>query len=172
MSSELVVIGRVVKIHGNKGWVLLCFEDIDNIELALGQSLFLGSDESNVTSMTIEDVRRIAAGMLVSFQNICDRQSASNLAGLLVYLPVDKLKPLGEGAYYHFQLVGLKVITTDGRLIGVLSDVMQTGANDVYVVQADQKEYLIPAIRSVIKTVDLSTGTMLIEDMPNMLDQA
>jgi len=87
----------------------------------------------------------------------------------LVQVPLEEAMPLPEGAYYFHQLLGLEAITTAGQRLGVVSSISETGANDVYVVENDGQEILLPAIVDVVKTIDLEKGQMLIEVIDGLI---
>jgi 16S rRNA processing protein RimM len=77
--------------------------------------------------------------------------------------------PLAENEYYIADLIGLNVTTEDGEALGVISDVLQTGANDVYVVSKEGAEdLLLPAIKECIKNIDVEKGTMRVYLMPGL----
>lgn len=77
--------------------------------------------------------------------------------------PTDSDPQLPPGEYYHYQLVGLTVITDHGENLGTIQEVLATGSNDVYVVTSDSgQEVLLPAIEQVIKEIDLASGKMLV----------
>jgi 16S rRNA processing protein RimM len=81
-----------------------------------------------------------------------------------VQVPIEEATPLPEGSYYLFQLVGLEVITTEEEHLGTITEILETGANDVYVVRGDKKqEILIPAVADVVKAVDLEKGQIIVE---------
>jgi 16S rRNA processing protein RimM len=101
---------------------------------------------------------------------ITDRDEADEWRGAEVEIAGTDLPPLEEGEYYAFELIGLTVVTTEGEELGVLEEVLDMPANDVYVVRKDGKEYLIPAIKEVIQEVDLSAGQMVIQVIEGMLD--
>jgi 16S rRNA processing protein RimM len=77
---------------------------------------------------------------------------------------------LEDGEFFYHQIVGLSVVTTEGRALGKVEDILVTGSNDVYVVKGAGKEYLIPAISDVVKKIDLEGKTILIEAMEGLLD--
>ncbi len=77
-----------------------------------------------------------------------------------------------EGAYFVHELVGMRVVTVDGRELGELTEVLQTGANDVYVVKGPAGEVLIPAIPEVVTAIDLPVSVMHITLMPGLLDES
>lgn len=75
-----------------------------------------------------------------------------------------------ENEFYHRQIIGLVAITSEGREIGKVVGIMETGSNDVYVVRGQGKEYLIPAVKDVISSVDLDSGTITIIPIEGLLD--
>ena len=92
-----------------------------------------------------------------------DRNAAEALIGKKVFLPEGDFPRLPQGEYYYFELLGLTVIEENGQIVGTLSEIIETGANDVYTVKAnDGKEILIPAIPDCIKNVDLEKRTMTV----------
>jgi 16S rRNA processing protein RimM len=81
------------------------------------------------------------------------------------------VEPLPEGHYYIFQLVGSRVYTTGGEFLGILTEVLTTGANDVYVVKGTgKKEILIPALKDVVRKIDLARREMTVALPPGLLD--
>jgi 16S rRNA processing protein RimM len=75
-----------------------------------------------------------------------------------------------QGQYYTFQLIGLDVLTTEGQYLGQVTDIMATAGNDVYIVEGEGGEILIPAIEDVVKSIDLKKGKMVIEAIKGLLD--
>lgn len=92
------------------------------------------------------------------------------LRNALVEIPEEALPPLQKDEFYHRQIIGLMVITSEGKEIGRVAEIMETGSNDVYVVRGQGKEYLIPAIKDVILSVDLRSGAIIITPMEGLLD--
>jgi len=78
--------------------------------------------------------------------------------------------PLPEGQFYHDQIIGLQVKTTDGEYIGDIVDILTGKSNDNYIVRGDKGEILIPAIEDVIQSIDLDAGTVTIEPIEGLLD--
>jgi len=85
-------------------------------------------------------------------------------------VPEEESPPLPEDVYYYYQIIGLKVFTVDGVYIGGVSDIIETGSNDVYVVRDEEKEYLIPAIRDVIKDIDIGNRRIIISPEAGLLE--
>ena len=99
---------------------------------------------------------------LVGIEN---RTFAELYRGRYLEVPADAVHPLGEGSFYHHQLIGLKVVTASGRAVGELTGVLERPANDVWVVAAeDGAEHLLPATRDAVIAVDLAEGRVTVQD--------
>lgn len=123
-----------------------------------GREVFIGEAH---TPVIIEKSRPQPPFLLVKFRDIETPDAAGEFRNNIVYVRADSLPPLPEGEYYHHQLVGLRVLAENGQVLGILTEVLETGANDVYIVTSeDGKEILLPAIREVILGVDLTEKTM------------
>ena len=80
------------------------------------------------------------------------------------------LEPPPEGEFYRFQLIGLRVVSTEGAEIGEITDVLTTAANEVFVVRGPRGEVLVPAIDDIVQSVDIEAGVVTIEVVPGLLD--
>jgi 16S rRNA processing protein RimM len=122
--------------------------------------------------MDIAGRRGHGQGMLITFEGLQGRDEAGQFRNQYVYVLAADRPPLPEGEYYHHQLIGLQVRGEDGRILGELSEILETGANDVYVVRRmDGSELLLPAIPSVVQDVDLSRAEMRVHLPPGLLDE-
>jgi 16S rRNA processing protein RimM len=133
--------------------------------------LYLASPASPdaVRRYPVEKLRRHRDTVLLKLGGCDDRNSADELRGLLVQIPIEDAVPLEEGEYYHFQLVGVRVETEDGEWLGQVAEVLQTGANDVYVVRGPRGEILLPAVESVVFELDLDSKRMVVHLLPGLL---
>jgi 16S rRNA processing protein RimM len=165
-----LVVGKLHRAHGVRGEVIL--EVITDFpeRLHSGVTVYVGDEHR---SERIRSSRTHSEGMLVAFDAYSDPESASGLRNQLVYVRADDRPPLPEGEYYHHQLIGLKVITDEGRMLGRLKQILDnTGANDVYVLQPEQgREILLPAIADVIRKIDLSRGEIQVHLLPGLLEE-
>lgn len=84
------------------------------------------------------------------------------LVGQQLTVPETAVPDLPEGEYFHYQIVGLQVLTEEGEDLGKVSEILETGSNDVYVTMGDAGELLIPALADVIREVRLSDGVMVV----------
>lgn len=156
-----LTIGIIGKTHGLKGEALLIVLTDFPERIRKGKYVFLG--EKYVPHI-IESVRNHSKGLLIKFDNINTIEELEPLRGMNVFVKTKSLPPLPEGEYYHHQLLGMKVLNEDNQTIGVLTEILETGANDVYVViQEDGKEELIPALKSCLMQVDVTKKQMVVE---------
>ncbi|PJF40965.1 MAG: 16S rRNA processing protein RimM, partial [Phototrophicales bacterium] len=107
---------------------------------------------------------------LLTLEGIADRNEAETLRGMLVSVPLNEGAPLEEGEYYVIELLGMEVYTDIGRYIGVLEDIFETGANDVYIVRGTALgDVLIPDIPQVIHQIDFEQRRIIITPLPGLL---
>jgi 16S rRNA processing protein RimM len=155
-----LVVGRLRKAHGVRGEISMEVLTDFPERLSTRKSVYVGDDHLplQVTRMRWKD--RL---MLFSFAGYNDCDQVNLLRNELVYVRRDELPPLPEGKYYHYQLLGLAVRDETGNQLGNLEEILETGANDVYVVRAEGKEdLLLPAIGDVILQVDLEVGVLVV----------
>jgi 16S rRNA processing protein RimM len=119
---------------------------------------------------SVERARLHSGAALIKLKGIDSTEAAAKLRGQLVQVPVEQAVPLPAGKYYLYELIGLKVRTTEGQNLGQVVDILDTGANDVYVVNDGQREVLIPAIEPVVKRVDLEHGEITIAVMEGLIE--
>jgi 16S rRNA processing protein RimM len=166
--SLLVAIGKATRAHGIRGAIKVFpyGETLDEVEA--GDTLFFleGGAQHQLTVVSLSAQNRV---WIAQFEEVCSRDEAEALAGKEILIPSERLPELPEGEYYQFQLIGLTVETREGRPLGTLSAVLETGSNDVYVVEGDGKEVLIPAIEEVVTKVDLPNGKIIV-DLPEGLE--
>ena len=121
-------------------------------------------------SIKIKSLKKLNKYALVSFYGINDPETALKYRGAILNADKSLLPALQEEEYFYEQIIGLAVYTTDGDIIGKVSDIFETGSNDVYVVKGLNKEYLIPAIRDVIKEINLTEEKIIIQTVEGLLD--
>jgi 16S rRNA processing protein RimM len=126
----------------------------------LGRKVFLGEDhQPNV----IKSRRTMDKAMLITLKDVKDSDQAGLFRNKFIYILKEDLPVLPEGEYYHFDLIGLQVYDPSDKLLGKLVEVIETGANDVYVVTNEQgEEVLIPAISQVVISVSIPDGKMVV----------
>lgn len=162
MSDEFISIGKILKSQGHRGAVRVLpltdfperFQDMKRIRVKLKDSR---------VDYTIEDIKPHGKFLTIKFKEILDMNAAEKLRGCYLEVTREELVPLQEGCYYIFDIVGMSVFDHAGTLLGKVTDVLQTGANDVYVVETGVRPLLIPALKQVVKEIDLPGRRMLVE---------
>lgn len=160
--GDMVPVGRITGAMGIKGWIKLR-SDTQPFEHILSYSpWYLQTDDGWVAREVCEG-RLQPKGLVVRLQGCEDRDAALELRGTLIAVRRDQLEPLDEGQYYWADLMGLRVLNLQGVLLGKVLDLLETGSNDVLVVDGD-RERLIPFIRQqVIQKVDLAAGQIWVD---------
>lgn len=166
---EFVSIGIIARPHGIKGEVQVnpITDDLQQFKTVTHVYLSMGEEERK--RYKIENVSIKKDKAVLKFEGIDDRTAATILKGALLERHFDQYEPLLPDEYYIFDLIGLNVKTTENSWLGTVTEVLTFPANDVYVVQNGTTEYLIPAIKDVIKAIDLETETMLIQPIEGLL---
>lgn len=155
-----VVVGKLRRPHGVKGELLMDIETDFPQRLRPHKVVYVGEDHE---PLTIRSVRGHDRAMIVAFTGLDDVEMVGRLRNLLVYVKGNDLPSLPEGEYYFHQLLNLRVLDESGLELGRLTDILETGANDVYVVATESgKELLLPVIEDVILAVDLQKGEMVV----------
>ena len=155
-----LVVGKLRRAHGLAGDILM--EVITDFpeRMRSGREVFIGEEH---TPVHLQKSHVHPPFLLLKFREFDTPEEVGKFRNSIVYVRADSLPPLPEGEYYQHQLVGLQVVTEDGQSLGILTEVLETGANDVYIVKAaDGKEVLLPAIHDVILGVNLAEKTMVV----------
>jgi 16S rRNA processing protein RimM len=108
----------------------------------------------------------------MKFQGVDTLEEAASYRNQFISVAADEIYPLPVGSYYHFELIGLRVEDLDRGYLGDIIDILETGANDVYVVKSeDFGEILLPAIKQVILKVDLEHKRMQVRLLPGLVGE-
>lgn len=154
--DHLITVGVILGAHGSDGRVRVQPETDNPQRFRKGARLIAGDRE-----LHIERVQRATNGSpLLRFAEIASRGDAAALQGETLYVPTDEAPEAPPGTYYHYQLVGMSVVDEAGERLGTLTEIIATGANDVYVVSAESAELLLPALADVVVSVDVGANSM------------
>ena len=141
LDFEYLLVGEIIRPHGVRGELAMkIFTDFPE-RLAQHEMLYLGEQR---TAYRLLGVRKHRSALLIKLQGISDRNDADRLRKLAVNIDIKNAVPLAEGEHYLFQLWGMQVVTEEGDVLGRIEDVLETGANDVYVVNGTRGEILLP----------------------------
>ncbi len=164
---NLIEIGEVVNTHGVRGEVKLN-PWTDSLDDLVDIVTFFLKDGDSAVALYADSVRIHKNCAIIKFENVDDMKTAETFRGRTLF--VEKDENLPEGRYYIADLIGLTVMTDEG-VFGTVSDVFQTGANDVYEVKRKgEKPAYLPAIKDVILDVNIKEGTMTVKIPEGLLD--
>ncbi|NLN69259.1 MAG: 16S rRNA processing protein RimM [Chloroflexi bacterium] len=159
-----LVLGKLRRAHGISGELTLEVYTRMPELLDAGQVIFIGE---TYQAFTIQSTRPKGKLLLLKFAEIKDRTEASALTNQLVYTKSEHLPSLPEDDFYLHELIGLDVFDTDDNHLGVLTEILETGANDVYLVRDSAGvEVLIAAVEEQILEIDLEQGRMTVLIIP------
>jgi len=166
--SGYITIGKVLKPVGLAGEVKVLpltsfldrFRSLKQVRILIGQ---------NAQRVDVRAVRYDSRFVFFSLGGVDSPEAADGLRGGFLQVPEAERHPLPAGSFYQYELIGLSVLTETGVPVGQVSEVIETGGNDVYMVRSDAGEYGIPALASVVRKIDLAGRQMIIRPIPGLL---
>jgi 16S rRNA processing protein RimM len=163
VSAELLAVGRISRAHGVRGEVsVLRLSEVEE-RFAKGSVLRLEDGRS----LTVETMRPHQQRLLVKFAEIEDRTQAESLRGEVLLVPADAAPEPPDGSFWVHQVVGLEVVTEDGRSLGRIVDVQGNPANDLWVTESGS---LIPAVREIVAEIDMQGKRVTVREIPGLFE--
>lgn len=173
--GDTIVVGRIGKPHGIKGEVSVePRTDEPDRRFAVGARLKTENKRpeghQSPSHLTVAGTRWHSGRLLVRFEEIPDRNAAEESRGTLLLIPLDPdERPEDPEEFYDHQLVGLAVVTTDGRTVGTLKEIVHGSAQDLLVIAADGPDVLVPFVSELVPEVDVTGGRIVVADRPGLL---
>lgn len=150
-STDFVTIGTIVTPHGVRGDVRIIPQTDFPERFFEMETCYIGGELYHITN-----ARSHKKFIILTFAEVKDRNAAELIVRKDIEVTRDELVELPEGQYYIFDMIGLTVVDTEGQILGTLKEVLQPGANDVYVVEQEgQQDLLLPNIESVVLDIDM-----------------
>lgn len=167
MKKEYLEAGKIVTTHGIRGEVkIMPYTDSPDL-LAEFDRLFIGKEREEVL---IERSRVFKNTVIAKIEGVDTPEAAEKLRNKVLYMHRDDLE-LDDDTYFIQDLIGMEVRDADTQQVyGTIADVMQTGANDVYVIKGADREYLVPAIADVVVSTDIDGNIMTIRPLDGLFD--
>ena len=165
--KDYIKVGKIVNTHGVKGCIK-CIPLTDDLE-RFEELEYVYTEKDNI-KRTIDDVWYQKGLVCLKLKDIDDMDKAELFKDTYISIVEDQLRVLPENSYYLFDLEGMDVYSNNGDYIGKISEVYQTGANDVYEVKNNINSYLIPAIKDVVKSVNVQDKKMIINVIEGLLE--
>jgi len=165
-----LAVGTLRRTHGVVGDILLDVLTDFPERLKPNSFLFVGDKKQQ---LKITRKRNHNEGLLLGFEGITNSEQAAKYRAQTVYVLASNRPSLPDGEYYYHQILGLHVVDENEEALGVITDIIETGANDVYVITSERipsKEILIPALKQVILDVNLNSKVMRVHLLPGLVD--
>ncbi len=159
-------MAQVLGAHGIRG-ELKCriVTDFPSRRFKRGTTVLIRGEPHKVQGARIQ-----GGTVLLKLEDVSDRDVAAALRGAEIEVPTEQAVSLPKGQFYWHEVIGLRVEdATSHEPLGEVTDIIETGANDVYIVKGNKGEILVPAIKDVVKQIDPAAGRMLIQPLPGML---
>lgn len=159
---DLFEIGRILKPRGLKGQ-MRCFSYLESEGLRESlKEVAIRPPGGEPRSYRLKELSFAGKFFFLSVEGIDNPETVQTLAGADVLAPVNALGHLEEDEYYWRDIIGLEVVTEDGKSLGQVKEIFSTGSNDVYVCRDGEQEILLPAIADVIRRIDFSEKRMVV----------
>lgn len=156
-SEGFTAVGVVLKPHGVRGEMRVRGFSDEAPHLQRGRWVWLGGERRRIRASRFD-----REAWLLSLTGVDTREQAESVRGQLLEVPDAEVQRADEESYFVHELVGLRVVTVEGEELGVVKEVLQPGANDVYVVEGPEGEVLLPAVGEVVERIDVGEGVMVV----------
>ena len=157
--EDKIIIGKLGKVRGLNG-------ELNIIPLTDFENRFDNLEKVDIDGklLQVDYVKSVGKNLVIRFSEYTNRENAQNLTGKLMRVNKSEAAPLADGEFYTFDIIGLEASDLNDSTIGIVTEVLKTGSNDVFVVKSnDGREILIPALKRVIKKIDIENKLMLID---------
>lgn len=159
---EYLSIGQIVNVHGFKGDVKVYPLTDDASRFEELKEVYV-EHRDGLRKYEVQQVKYLKNMVAMKLKGIDTEEAANKMRGLYVKVDRSKAVKLPEDAFFICDIIGLTVHDTEGKALGQVQDVLQTGSNDVYVVRNDENEILIPALKEVVKEIDIRDKRMTVQ---------
>ncbi|MDF9866461.1 16S rRNA processing protein RimM [Bacilli bacterium PM5-3] len=165
---EMINVGYIAGFHGLKGEMKIkTTTDFIKERFAKGSELFLIYNNDEIL-VKIKSYREHKGMPLISFEGYNSLNDVEKYKGSALKVTSDMLYDLDEEEYYHFDLIGLDVETFNGEVLGKVKSVMETGANDVIVLEKDGKDILVPFIKTIVDVIDIENKKIVLFEVEGL----
>jgi 16S rRNA processing protein RimM len=166
----MALVGRIARAHGIRGQVIVNLDtDFPETRFQPGAELFIERGGA-VSALRLTTVRFQRDRPVIGIEGVTTMSDAEALAGCELRVPADRLAPLPAGTFYHHDLVGCRVETTDGRTVGIVSGVEGAITGSRLVIEGARGEILIPLVNNICPTIDVDAKRIVVEPPDGLLE--
>lgn len=167
--ERLVPLGEIVATHGIEGWLKVNPYNPQSSTLSSTQEIFLEKDGLR-SPQRLAAVKPHKNQLLVRLEGVDGINEAEKWIGSILSVAETELAPLGADEYYYYQVVGLEVFDTHGHRVGTIARLLSTPGGDLYVVEGEGKEYLVPVTKEIVEKIDFAAGKIIINPPEGLLE--
>ena len=171
IDAGLVFVGWITRCHGIRGELKMLEGEGASGAWQAADEIFVGESRSSATRFRVNRLRAGTKFVIVALEGVDDRDKAETLKGHMVFVPRKQLPEPEEDAFYASDLLGMQVRDQQARQFGVLKEIFDNGAHDIYVVRKGSVEILIPVVEGVVIKVDRDLGEIVVnppEGLPGL----
>ena len=169
---ELFAIAKVVKAFGVRGEVIAHPMTDARGRFRRLKAVFVGVDPDHAERADIEHVAADERGVRLKLSGVHDRTEAEKLVGSLLFVDAAHRVRIPPGTYFIHDVLGMSVVDEEGRGLGSVREVLRLPGHDVYVISAQGRELMLPAVKEFVRSIDVKSGTMTVRLIEGMLEQA
>lgn len=167
---QKIIIGKIIKPVGIKG-ELKVIPLTDNPErFKLLEQISIIEENGKITVLEIEKVSITKKTVNLKLKGINTKEQAKEFRNKEIGIDENQKFPLKNGCYYIYQISGLKAVNEEGELLGEVKDVIKNPGNDIFIINKNNKDYLIPAVKEFITKIDLNNGKIVIKQIEGLFD--
>ena len=159
----MIQVGRITRTHGVRGELKVLPDEGSSGAWRKVPEVFLGTEREETSRFRVKGVRGGGRFAILSLDGVDSLESAEALKGQHVFVPRDQLPDMEPGSFYAGDLMGVTVADIDGRVLGVLEEIFDNGAHEIYVVRDGSREIILPVVDGVVVEVDLDAGRMVVK---------
>ena len=168
--KDFVAIGKISGAVGLKGEVKVARWSDSLERFGLLKKVWIGVDEADTQEVVVDGVRLSGGVPILKLNGIDSRSAAEQLKEKLVWIPaIDVVQP-PEGSYFIDDVMGMEVVTEEGKRVGIISDILQLPSNDLWQVDSGTRMISIPAVKEFVRKVDLQGRKVVIHEVEGLLD--
>jgi len=158
---EYLSIGQIINIHGFKGEVKVYPLTDDMSRFKKLKEVFV-EENDQLIKYVVEEIKFQSNVIIMKLKGVDTEEAANKLRNRYIKVDRKSAVKLPRDTYFICDLIDLEVYDEEGLLLGKVKDVLQTGSNDVYVVQTDGKDILVPALKEVVRDIDIRNGKLVV----------
>ncbi len=173
IEPRFLIIGRIRKPHGVRGDLKVSILADEPKRFNSLERVFVSADSKahSPLEQQVEKVRLLQSDAIVKFAGIDTPEVARTFNSQWLFVSAEDALQLAEGELYSYQLIGMEVVTNEGQRIGIIDQILETGANDVLVVQGEKGEILLPDIPDVVESIDIDSSIVIVNLLDGLIEE-